>query len=88
MATNSVNTTSHLINNYGTSGCTTFIQNEDDENVVAYDVEGSLCDARSTRSNVSSLSFPTEPTADLTFMKPDIDLPLHREAFATAGVEL
>ncbi len=75
LATNSVNTTSHLINNYGTSGCTTFIQNEDvelnedDENVVAYDVEGSLCDARSTRSNVSSLSFPTEPTADLTFIR-------------------
>jgi hypothetical protein len=46
----------------------------DDEDLVTYDQEGSIIneDARSTfssRSNVSSLSFPTEPSADLEFIR-------------------
>ena len=35
---------------------------------MSYDVEGSLCGS-TTRSNVSCLTFPSEPTADLTFIR-------------------
>lgn len=79
-ATNNSNNNTNLTVNFGNSGYSTFIQNEedpnainvsalmdDDEKVVAYDVEGSLCG--STRSNISSLTFPQEPTADLTFIR-------------------
>ena len=41
---------------------------DDDEKVVAYDMEGSLCGS-TTRSNVSCLTFPNEPTADITFIR-------------------
>ena len=44
-------------------------EEDEEERVVSYDMEGSLCDAQSTRSNTSSLSFPNEPTADLAFIR-------------------
>ncbi len=75
-ATSNSNNNTHLTGNFVNSEYSTFIQNDedpnvnsmidDDEKVIAYDVEGSLCG--STRSNISSLSFPQEPTADLAFI--------------------
>lgn len=41
----------------------------EEDNVISYDMEGSLWDAQSTRSNVSGLTFPSEPTADLAFIR-------------------
>lgn len=42
---------------------------DDDEQAVAYDMEGSMSDCRSVKSNVSQLTFATEPTADLNFLR-------------------
>ena len=43
---------------------------EEEDNVIQYDMEGSLWDAASVaRSNVSGLTFPSEPTADLAFIR-------------------
>jgi hypothetical protein len=41
---------------------------DDDEKVVAYEMEGSICGS-TTRSNVSCLTFPNEPVADITFIR-------------------
>jgi hypothetical protein len=48
----------------------------DDEKVVSYEMEGSICSGSTAnsksndmRSNVSSLSFPMEPQADLEFIR-------------------
>ena len=57
-------------------------EEDEEERVVSYDMEGSLCDAQSTRSNTSSLSFPSEPAADLAFMRSL----LSRKAAAAASV--
>lgn len=53
----------NLINNDPTNQ-----QLDNDEEVILYDMEGSLCTA-STRSNVSGLTFPSEPAADLAFIR-------------------
>lgn len=42
---------------------------DEDEQVVNYDMEGSISDCRSVKSNVSQLTFPNEPTADLNFLR-------------------
>lgn len=39
------------------------------DEVVTYDLEESICDSKSTRSNVSCLTFANEPTADLAFLR-------------------
>ena len=41
----------------------------DGESVRVYDCEESLGDTASNRSNISCLTFPNEPTADLTFIR-------------------
>lgn len=42
---------------------------EEEDKVISYDMEGSLYAASNARSNVSGLTFPSEPTADLAFIR-------------------
>ena len=43
-------------------------EDDDEEKVVSYEMEGSICGS-TTRSNVSCLTFPNEPVADITFIR-------------------
>ncbi len=68
----------HLTGSGGAGG-NTFVYNPDEtgeneqlltepeDNVISYDMEGSLYSA--SRSNVSGLTFPSEPAADLAFIR-------------------